>query len=90
MHLLNGKTVIADATHINAASRNKLVKNLSAQHYKKIIIVMGTPFEECMKRNAAREGITRVPDDAMYRMRNKFKMPNNFIEEFDKVVTVKV
>lgn len=89
MHLLNGKTVIADATHINAASRSKLTSNLTAQHYKKIILIMGTPFEECMKRNAMREGITRVPDEAMYRMQHKFKMPNHFIEEFDQVVTVR-
>jgi predicted kinase len=89
MHLLNGKTVIADATHLTINSRKKLLSNLSAKGFKIIIIVMNTSFETCMKRNAQRIGITRVPDKTMYAMKNRFKIPNQYIENFDKLVMVK-
>lgn len=89
MHLLNGKTVIADATHLTINSRKKLLSNLSAKGFKIIIIVMNTSFETCMKRNAQRIGITRVPDKTMYAMKNRFKIPNQYIENFDKLVVVK-
>jgi predicted kinase len=89
MHLLNGKTVIADATHLTLNSRKKLLNNLSAKGFKIIIIVMNTSFETCMKRNAQRIGITRVPDKTMYAMKNRFKIPNQYIENFDKLVMVK-
>lgn len=89
MYLLTGETVIADATHLNMSSRNKLINNLSARGYEKIVVIMTTPFEECMKRNAAREGITRVPDQAMYNMKRSFKVPNPYTEDFNKILTVK-
>lgn len=89
MHLLNGKTVIADATHLTINSRKKLLSNLSAKGFKIIIIVMNTSFETCMKRNSQRIGITRVPDKTMYAMKNRFKIPNQYIENFDKLVVVK-
>ena len=89
MYLLTGETVIADATHLNMSSRNKLINNLSARGYEKIVVIMTTPFEECMKRNAAREGITRVPDQSMYNMKRSFKAPNPYTEDFNKILTVK-
>lgn len=88
MHLINGKTVFADATHINVKSRNKLLNGLSVIPDKKIAIIVDTPFEECMKRNAAREGITRVPDKTMYQMHNSFRPPS-VGEGFDQIVKVK-
>lgn len=89
MYLLNGKTVIADATHLTINSRKKLLSNLSAKGFKTIVIIMDTPFETCFKRNAQRVGITRVPDKVMYAMKNRFKLPNTYIEHFDKVIMIK-
>ena len=89
MHLLNEKTVIADATHISIGSRRKLIYNLKVKPDKIIAVVMMTPFEVSMERNAAREGITRAPNDLMYRMKNRYQKPNPHIEPFDQVVYIK-
>lgn len=88
MHLLNGETVIADATHINKGSRDKLLRTLTAPIDSKFAVVIKTPFEVCVERNKKREGITRVPDEAMLRMWHKFSPPNKVCEDFDVIVTV--
>ena len=88
MHLLNGKTVIADATHLNKKSRDKLLHNLSAKIDKKIALVMVTDFKTCMDRNRQREGITRVPDKTMHQMHHAFKMPDARFEDFDQILKV--
>ena len=52
-------------------------------------INIDTPFEVCLKRNQAREGITRVPDKTMYAMRNRLRPPNPVSENVDRIVRVK-
>lgn len=89
MHLINGDTVIADATHISKSSRSKLIHSLSIEPDKVIVVVLNTSFETCMARNANRHGITRVPDDSMYRMKNQFRKPDIRFEIWiDQVVYV--
>lgn len=89
MHLINGDTVIADATHISKSSRSKLIHSLSVEPDKIIVVVLNTPFETCMIRNANRYGITRVPDDSMYRMKNRFRKPDIRFEIYiDQIVYV--
>ena len=88
MHLLNGKTVIADATHINKASRNKLLNSLTAPIDTKVAVVITTPLSICMERNSKRQGITKVPDDSMYRMWHRFMAPNKVSEDFDMIVKI--
>lgn len=89
MHLLNGDTVIADATHMNKASRDKLLNSLTAPIDFKVAVVMTTPFEVCKERNSKREGITRVPDSEMFKMWHRFYPPNKVNEDFDLIVRVK-
>lgn len=89
MHLANDKTVIADATHLTRASRSKLLASLDILPDKVYVVVVNTPFELCMERNAGREGIIRVPDKVMYQMKNNYQRPNAVVEDFDKVVYVK-
>lgn len=85
-----GKTVIADATFINQRSREWFIGNLGVEPVETIVIVMNTPFEVCMERNAAREGIICVPDQSMYNMKHKFQIPNIAVEKYiNKVYTVK-
>ncbi len=88
MHLINGDTVIADATHLNRRSRDKLIHSLTVKPDEIIAVVCKTPFEICMERNSAREGIIRVPDSHMYRMKNSFQVPNLVSENIDKLVWV--
>lgn len=87
MHLLRGETVIADATHLNIKSREKLLKSLQVIPDKIIAVIVNTPFEICMERNAARQGIIRVPDQTMYRMKHTFRKPS-ITEHFDQIVEV--
>lgn len=85
-----GKTVIADATFINQRSREWFIMNLGVEPEEVYVIVVNTPFEVCMERNAAREGITRVPDSSMYAMKNKFQIPNIGVEKYiNRVFMVK-
>lgn len=88
MHLMREETVIADATHINAGSRSKLLKSLKVVPDETWAIWIDTPFDLVMERNSAREGIIRVPDKTMYEMKNRFRPPATY-ENFDKIYRVK-
>ena len=43
-HLLDEKTVIADATHISIGSRRKLINSLQVIPDRVLVVVMKTPF----------------------------------------------
>lgn len=90
MHLINNDTVIADATHLTINSRKKLIYNLDICPTKVYVAVMLTPFEVCLARNSQRQGITRVPDASMYKMRNQFKKPDIRFEDYiDQIFWIK-
>lgn len=89
MHLLNENTVIADATHLTLNSRKQLLQHLQVVPDEVYVCVLATPFEICLDRNAKREGITKVPQSAMFRMRSQFTFPNRFAEKYiDKIINV--
>lgn len=76
-YLGEGGTVIADATHLNAPSRIKLLDNLYFTKEDYIIpLVIKTPFELCSERNAQRTGRSRVPDNVLKGMYNSLTDPN--------------
>ena len=78
---LDYEHIYVDATHINPASRNKLLNRLYTNENSALILeVFTTPIEECVRRNSLREGFARVPDSAIYRMAEGFKYPTR--EEF--------
>ena len=68
--LVDGFDVIADATHLNRISRDKLIRAIDqyTTEYTITYIVLETSLETCMKRNALREGRARVPDSVMKSM----------------------
>lgn len=71
-----GKSVIADATHLNAPSRIKLLSNLYFTEEDYIVpMVIRTPFEVCSERNAQRTGRSRVPDDVLKSMYDSLTDP---------------
>lgn len=70
-----GKSVIADATHINEISRYKLLRNLKLEGTKVIAVVCDTDFETCLDRNGERKGRAKVPLRAMYSMKGTFTEP---------------
>ena len=63
--LENYDNVIADATHLNLASRTKLLRNLTSSLKDSNIyaIVINTPVKICLKQNAARRGRRFVSGD---------------------------
>lgn len=81
-YLLDEKTVIADATHLTVGSRQKLLKHLTVIPDEVYVVIMTTPFDTCFERNAAREGIVRVPDKTMYQMKNNYRPPNARVETY--------
>lgn len=89
MHLMDEKTVIADATHLTVGSRKKLLDTLRVIPDEIVMVYIDTPFEICMQRNNARQGITRVPEKHMYAMRNRLRQPNPVVENVNQIVRVK-
>ena len=59
--------IVADATHINEVSRNKLLDNLNLKDYNIIPINFKAPLNVCLERNEARFGRAKVPRSAIRR-----------------------
>jgi len=71
-----GKRVFADATHINHASRRKLLERIHDKDNIDIdVYVFKTSLGTCLERNAQREGRARVPESAIYRMSEQLTDP---------------
>lgn len=83
---LKEKNVIADATHITAASRVKLLRALGNTLKNVIVhaIVFKTSLDKCIERNNLREGRSKVPISVIRRMYHQYTMPS-FDEGFDKI-----
>lgn len=75
-YLERGYNVIADATHMTRNSRKKLLSKIDKNLYSHCRVwKVETPLEVCLQRNAARVGITRVPDEAVRRMYYSYQKP---------------
>ena len=85
INLGRGKDVIADATHLNRESRDKLLRNLAIDYNEIYVIgiIMDTPYKTCIERNAKREGVAKVPYKEMIEMINNFRKPS-INENFDE------
>ena len=87
--LKNKRVVVADATHINEASRRKLLNSLggSLANVKVIAVVMRTSLEVALDRNKKRESSSRkyVPPESIKDMYRHFRVPK-FNEGFNKIV----
>ncbi len=78
--------IIIDATHLTKASRAKVLKRLTTVDEIRAM-VMTTPLEVALERNAKREGRTRVPDDVIKSMYNSFELPTKE-EGFDSIAYI--
>lgn len=86
-NLAVGYNVFADATHLNAASRKKVIDNVTG--YDMIgAIVIDTSLTEALKRNSNRTGREFVPPSVIRRMAAQFEFPD-ITENFDVVYEVK-
>lgn len=71
---INGdkENIWADATHLNKASRDKILGRLDTHNCEVTFVLMAAPLEECLKRNAQREGRAKVPESVLRDMYNRF------------------
>lgn len=71
------RDVYADATHLNKASRKKLIKHLNLDCVDKIIIMsFHCPKEILIERNLLRNGKERLPLSALERMIDSMDTPS--------------
>ena len=77
--LKNNYNAIADATHLNTASRKKLTNAIDKyyKNYKIIYIVFITDAGQCIKHNANRTGHRFVPKEIIQDMRSNLTIPKN-------------
>ena len=80
--LLNSKNVIYDSTGINRKNRLAFLREIKHISCKKICVLLATPYEICLKNNAARE--RKVPEDVIARMYKSFDTPW-YSEGFDDI-----
>lgn len=80
--LKKGKTVIYDATNLSSKRRANLLKQLSDLDIKKECFVMLTSFDDCVKRQFARE--RQVPEEVIRRQIKQFQCPD-YWEGWDKI-----
>lgn len=87
--LADGFDVFVDATHLNKASRNKILCSISSKFVSEInVIWIKTSLEECLKRNDNRIGTRSfVPKNAIHRMFYQIEKPE-FEEGFDTIYIV--
>ena len=71
--------VIADATHLNEISRDKLINAIRRKRPNLplhiTMVYFDIPLEVCKFRNAKREGRARVPDNVMDKMYQQLEFP---------------
>ena len=97
--LRKGRTVWADATHLNKKARLKLLHALYPTPTEIEVIYIKVPLEIALDQNKRREGRAKVPEDAIYRMWNSIEEPEFhegrftynkiYIKEPDAVIRIK-
>ena len=83
--LVAGKSAILDSTNISYKRRMEFLKSLNKIHCEKIAVLMATPYEVCLERNAQRE--RKVPEYVIKRMYMNFWVPATY-EGFDEIQIV--
>ncbi len=71
--LRNGESAIMDSTNLSYKMRMSFLRELKNIPCEKICVLMATPYEECLKRNAQRE--RKVPEYVIERMYRQFDPP---------------
>ena len=71
--LETGRSIILDALFDQVKDRKKLLESVNDINCKKILIVMTTPLEECLRRNAGR--LNPLPDFVVKSVHTTFEPP---------------
>ena len=84
--LLAGNNVVYDDLNHRLDQRLNILSAVSDIECKKILLVMDTPIDECLIRNANRE--VRVTDFTIRRVHDRFQRPT-LEEGWDEIVYVR-
>ena len=81
---------VLDATHLNEASRKKILRALKINRdiFDIKLIFINTSFETCIKRNARRTGRAFVPELSIANMYAHLAKPH-YSEGFDEITEIK-
>lgn len=85
-NLAKGKHVFLDSTSVKVKNRRESVEKYKDYSSELICVVIDTPFEESVKRNASRERV--VPEFVLERMRDQYTVPSRQ-EGWSRVVHIK-
>lgn len=83
--LLNGLNVVCDGTYATKFVRKNLLDSIANITCIKTIIVMGTPLDECIKRNESRNN--KVPKAVLMKFAEMYQKPT-LDEGWDKIITI--
>lgn len=82
------KSVVIDRTNLSINSRRKTLARIP-DDYKKIAVLIDTPFKSIMRINDQRESFGRsIPKDVILDMLERAEAPT-FAEGFDEIITVR-
>jgi tRNA uridine 5-carbamoylmethylation protein Kti12 len=81
--LNNGEDVICDDLHTTKRERVSILHAVNDSNCKKVLIVMETPLEVCLERNANR--INRLPDNVVKAIHRSYEPPT-FGEGWDEII----
>ena len=85
---LKDSDVIADATHLNWASRRKLINAIGMNDIDIIPIVLNTDIKTTIKQNKMRTGRSVVPDKVIYQMKARMTDPATDPFEYKEVIYI--
>ena len=78
-----GRPVVCDDLHTLSKWRTGLLQALEGIDCERVLVVMTTPLEECLRRNAGRE--RRLPDFVLHAVADKFEPPT-LAEGWTKII----
>ena len=73
--ILLGNDVVLDDLHTKLICRKDLLSAIQDAPCKKVLIVMTTPFDECIIRNSQRQGKARLPEFVIINLNASYQPP---------------
>lgn len=90
--LKQGRTMIANATHITRASRKKLIRAIDdtgVQDYQIMIYCVNADTDVILRQNSQRTGLACVPQEVILKMVNTYQTPMYREDARIKLITIK-
>lgn len=83
--LIKGNSVVLDAIYTTKNQRKQVLFDVANISCKKVVIVMNTPYDECLRRNAKRE--KPIPQRSIEYTKSLYQLPT-YDEGWDEIIIV--